>query len=74
MRTYLITYNHDGAEWLLEIKAKDAADAKARLARLPYGRVDGELVAKVPGSLGPIAMIITAIRNGLAQVMSLRTS
>jgi len=72
MRTYLITYNHDGAEWLLELKAESADDAKTRLSRLANGRVDGELVAKIPGSLGPIAMAVAAIRNGLAQVWSPR--
>ncbi|MBL8645277.1 MAG: hypothetical protein JNK21_15200 [Rhodospirillaceae bacterium] len=69
-RTFLVSYNYDGAEWILELKATDLSDAKARLARLPYARIDGELMAKIPATLGPIAIAIAAIRNSLARVMS----
>lgn len=70
MRTFLVSYTYGGAEWVLELKATDFSDAKARLARLPYARVDGELMAKIPAALGPIAVIAAAIRNSLARVLS----
>jgi len=65
LKTFLVSYRHDGAEWGLELKALSLQDARARLARLPYATLDGELVARVPAPLGPIAIIATAIRNSL---------
>jgi hypothetical protein len=63
MQTHLFSYKHDGAEWLLEIKANDEMDAKARLSRLAFASYDGVLVAKVPAVLGPPAIMATWIRN-----------
>lgn len=63
MQTHLFTYRHDGAEWLLEIKANSETDAKARLARLAYASYDGVLVAKIPAALGPLAPLMTWLRN-----------
>lgn len=63
LKSFLITYRHDGSEWALELKARDAADARARLGKLAYATVDGELVAKVPAILGPFAMAATVLRN-----------
>lgn len=34
----------DGAEWSLQLPARDYDDAKARLSRLAYANVDGELI------------------------------
>ena len=48
MRTFLICYRHEGSEWILELKARDAEDAKARLKTLPYADLSGELIAKIP--------------------------
>lgn len=64
-KTYLVRYRHDGAEWVLELTANNLDDAKARLAKLPYATIDGELVTKVPAALGPLAKMIVAIRNNL---------
>lgn len=69
MKTFLISYNHDGAQWSVELKARDIEDAKARLAKLPYARLDGEMVGKVPATLGPFAMAMVAIRNGFSRLM-----
>lgn len=69
-KTFLISYNHEGQRWSAEIKARDWADAEARLARLAFGRIDGELVATVPASLGPIVAITASIRNGFARVFA----
>ena len=64
-KTYLFSYSHEGAEWCLEIKARDMQDAKARLARLPFARYDGELYAVIPASAGWLARLIVFVRNRL---------
>jgi hypothetical protein len=62
-KTHLFTYRHDGAEWTLEIKARDIYDAKDRLKALPFARYDGELITKVPTSLGPLMQMAVWLRN-----------
>jgi hypothetical protein len=62
-KTHLFTYRHDGAEWTLEIKARDIRDAKERLKALPLARYDGELITKVPASLGPLMQMAVWLRN-----------
>lgn len=64
-KTHLFTYRHNGAEWTLEIKAQNARDARERLKTLPLARYDGELIAKVPASLGPLTKTVTWLRNAL---------
>jgi len=46
-KTYLFSYEHDGASWVLEVKASDPADAQRRIRRIQYAKYDGELVAKI---------------------------
>ena len=48
---YLFEYRHEGAEWALEIRARDLNDAKARLQTLPWAQYRGEVVAAghIPG-------------------------
>lgn len=67
-KTFLVSYHHDGADWSLELKARDADDARARLKVLPLARIDGQIVAKVPATLGPLAVALTSIRNGLSRL------
>lgn len=67
LKTFLVSYRHDGCEWSLELKARDFNDAKARLARMSFATVDGELVAKVPATLGPLAVLAVTLRNILAK-------
>lgn len=58
-KTYLFSYNHEGASWSFEIKARDQEDAMARLARLPFARYDGELMLSIPvGPAGPWLALI----------------
>jgi hypothetical protein len=49
---YLFEYRHDGAEWALELRARDLDDAKARLRTLPWAEYRGEIVASgtLPGA------------------------
>lgn len=43
-KRYLFEYSHEGAEWSLEIRARDLDDAKARLAAIPWSQYRGEIV------------------------------
>jgi len=67
MKSFLVNYQHGGQRYALEIPAIDAADAKARLGSLLYGRVIGEAVVKVPASLGPLARLFCSLRNAMAR-------
>jgi hypothetical protein len=71
-RTFLLTYRYEGSEWVVELPARDIDDARARLARLPFANIDGELKAKVPAALGPLALLTVAFRNGLATLSGSR--
>lgn len=42
---YLFEYRYEGAEWALELRARDLNDAKARLQTLPFAQFRGEIVA-----------------------------
>lgn len=63
MKPYLIAYRHGGSEWNVSIMAESHSDARDRLSKLALGRVEGELVATVPGALGPFAVFATFLRN-----------
>lgn len=47
-KTYLFTYNFDGAKWELPIKAKTPEEARARLNHALYAEYTGELMASIP--------------------------
>jgi hypothetical protein len=66
-RNYLFSYHHEGARWSFEIRARDLADAKARVAKLPFATLDGEIVATIPASMGWLARSSAAIRNAFAR-------
>lgn len=61
---YLFEYRHEGAEWALEVRARDLDDAKARLRTLPFAQYRGEVVTSgyIPGS-GVIARLRGIFRN-----------
>lgn len=67
-KTYLFTYRHDGAEWVFEVRATNEADARARVTKMAYATLDGELVAKVPASFGLIPRLIVSVRNALSRI------
>lgn len=69
MQTHLFSYRYDDREWEVEIKARNADEAKARLARLAFAKYDGILVATVPASLGPVALLATWIRNAATTLL-----
>jgi len=51
-KRYLFEYRHEGAEWALEIRARDLNDAKARLAAIPWSQFRGEIAASGSIPLG----------------------
>ncbi len=61
--THLFSYRFDGREYTVDIVAKDADEAKERLKALAWAKYDGELVARVPAEVGPLARIVIAVRN-----------
>lgn len=62
-KRYLVSYRHDGAQWNIELPAASLEDAKRRLSQLHFGRVDGEIIARIASPLGPIAMLFARLRN-----------
>lgn len=70
MQTHLFRYRYDNAEWVLEIPASSAQEAKERLARIPYATYDGVLIAKLPATLGPLGMLAVWVRNACAFAIS----
>jgi hypothetical protein len=62
-KTYVARYRYDGVEWGFRIPARDLDDAKARLARIPYATIDGELIVTLPAPTGPLAAFVTAFQN-----------
>lgn len=69
-KSYLFTYQHDGAEWVFEIQARDEKDAIARKAKIAYARLDGELVAKIPAHVGLFAKAAVTLKNALKTITS----
>lgn len=69
MQTHLFSYRHEGKLWDVEIYARNADDAKARLSALAFAKYDGVLVAKIPAVLGPVAVLATWIRNAAARMV-----
>jgi hypothetical protein len=62
-KTHLFSYRHGGSEWTLEIKARDAREARERLKALPLARYDGELIATIPAGIGPLMKMAVWLRN-----------
>jgi hypothetical protein len=69
MQTHLFSYRYDGKLWELEIKANSAEEAKARLSQLAFAKYDGTLIATIPASLGPLAILATWVRNAATVVI-----
>jgi hypothetical protein len=62
-KPFLCSYHHDGGEWSVTIHAYDWADAEARIQKLGFLRLDGELIAEFPASAGFIAKSACWLRN-----------
>lgn len=62
-RTFLFTYNFDGSQWDLPIKAKTPEEARARLNRILYAEYTGELIASIPVPLNIFSRFFTSFAN-----------
>jgi hypothetical protein len=62
-KRYLVSYRHDGGQWNIELPATDIEDARRRLSQLTLGRLEGEIIADIPGALGPLAALAAFARN-----------
>ncbi len=69
-KTFVVHYRYDGAEWGIQVPARSFEDAEARLARLAYGTVKGELMMTLPAYTGPLAAIIIGFRNALRMLFA----
>jgi hypothetical protein len=63
MKRYLVSYRHQGSQWNVELPAEDLEDARRRLSQLALGRLEGEIIADIPGALGPLAALAAFTRN-----------
>lgn len=48
LRTFLFSYHHDGASWSLEVQAVNEQEAKARVAKMAWAKLDGEVFGTIP--------------------------
>lgn len=70
MQTHTFSYRHEGKLWALDIKAENADDARRRISALTYATYDGVLVAKIPATLGPLALLAVWIRNAAGRFLA----
>lgn len=69
MKPFVVTYRHEGQPYGLELHARDADDARARLRSLSFGTVEGELIGTLPAQLSFIGIVACAIRNVWARLV-----
>jgi hypothetical protein len=62
-RPFLFSYRYEGAEWNIEVPARSWDDAKKRVSALTFARCEGEVIARMPAALGPMARLVAFIRN-----------
>jgi len=62
-KPFLCSYQHDGAQWSVTIYAYDWADAEARVKKLGYLRLDGEIAVVMPQRLGWAAKALCTLKN-----------
>lgn len=67
--THLFTYRHDGAEWILAIKATNADDARARIGKLAYATYNGVAISQTPVILAPSGIASVWLRNAALRLM-----
>ena len=64
MKTYLFSYQYQGARYSLDIPAESQQEAEERLKVMPWGRCDGILIARIPAvSGGWLPSLVCAIHR-----------
>lgn len=61
---YLCEYSYEGEKWSIEIPAESWEDAKARLKRMAYAEVIGEIQATLPVEFGLWVKLWVWLRRG----------
>jgi len=51
-KTFTCSFPYEGGQWGFDIMAVDFADAQSRLKAIGWGKVDGEVVARIPAMGG----------------------
>jgi hypothetical protein len=69
-KQYLISYRHGGAQWNIELKASSLDDARQRLSQLTFGKLEGEVIATVPGHAGPLVQLVAFTRNVIRRLVA----
>lgn len=63
-KDFLVSYRYEGADWGATIKAQSFDDAKRRIEAMgAWGKIDGEHIATIPASLGPLVRLVVWLRN-----------
>lgn len=62
-KSFLVSYRYEGAEWNVELPAQSWEDARRRVSALSLARCEGEVIARLPATVGPVARIAAAVRN-----------
>lgn len=62
---YLFEYRFGGHEWGVEIVATSPAEAKERLKAISWANYKGQVIARIPASLGPVSGLKNRIRAAL---------
>jgi len=68
-KTHSFTYRHEGATWTIELQARDADDARARIGKLAYATYDGVVIDEMPVALAPIGLMSVWVRNAAASLL-----
>jgi hypothetical protein len=59
---YLFEYQHDGADWGIEICARSPQEAKERINSLAWARYKGEIKANIPLSPTKLSSLFQRIK------------
>lgn len=62
-KKFMVSYRHEGSQWNIDLPATDLEDARRRLSQLSLAKLEGEVIADVPGSLGPLASLAAFVGN-----------
>jgi len=59
-----VSYRHKGQQWCTELHAESFEDAEERVRALgSWGRVDGEIMARIPAGAELLARIVAGLGN-----------
>lgn len=70
-QTYTCEYPFNGGRWGFTIQATSHEEAEARMKQMPWGKVNGRLVAVIPANevTGLWVRLVCWFRNALGRVV-----